>query len=494
MGNQFDIVIVGNGILGLTTAISVATKDKTLNIAVLGPKDRLGGATAAAGAMLNAFGEVTSTTLKSKAGQTKLDMAIKSLRMWPEWIEKINSYLPSEKKVQQTDGTFVILNSKSGNLDSENYDAIIKAMDQYQEPYEDVPPGSIAGLNPVEDCRPLRAMYLPNEGSLGTAEMLESLQFIAEEHFNVTFIEDYAEKLNVTSGAVSSVLLGNGETISAAKIVLAAGAFCQKLIDQIPGLADRIPRLLSGVGHSFVIEQVPEKPIKQMVRTPNRSGACGLHAVPQKDGLYVGATNNVFLSPETSQAVGLTHFLQECTLEQINQDLYKSRILKWHTGNRPATIDTFPLVGKTSVDGLWLLTGTYRDGFHQSPLLADYISDQILNTEQTSETIFQPERLPIQVLSREESIEEAIHHYMCGAYERSMKLPKAGWNEMFRGMFRNRLKQLYKDLDTDFGLLPDMIVMLEFARDSHKTISFFRDYFKRIQRSATAKPEYKLAA
>jgi len=106
------------------------------------------------------------------------------------------------------------------------------------------------------------------------------------------------------------VELENAETVQSEKCLLAAGAFTQQLLDAHPDLADRMPRVLPGVGFSTHLQQVPDNPIKKVIRTPNRAGACGLHVVPQLDGsLYLGASNDVYLRPQTLPMTGIVHFL-----------------------------------------------------------------------------------------------------------------------------------------------------------------------------------------
>ncbi|WP_032113177.1 NAD(P)/FAD-dependent oxidoreductase [Candidatus Paracaedibacter symbiosus] len=475
----YDITIIGNGILGLSTALSLAFLDPSLKIGVVGPENKEGGASVAAGAMLNAFAEITSTSLKSYAGQEKFNLSIQASKRWDSWIKKINDFLPVPDQITYQKGTFLILNSKSGILDSENFYSILKALNEHNEPYEEVNPAEIPGLHPLEDCRPLRSLYLPNEGCIDSGKFMRALQDIATNHYKISFINKKAKSFNVRGNSVTSINIESGESISSKTFVLAMGSYSQKLIDTLPQISRNIPRLLSGMGCSLVVNQDNNNIVQHVIRTPNRSGACGLHAMPQGEGnLYIGATNNVYMNPKTHHKAGFTHFLLECALEQINQNLHKSDIKTYYTGNRPATIDTFPLIGETSINGLWLLTGTYRDGFHQSPFLGDSMARKILGLPHELNNIFKPERSLIKTFTKEESIEEAIRHYMCGAYERSMKLPKAGWDEVLRDLIHNRVNYVYDRLETNFGLSPDMMMMFEFSDDFEESLDYFKDYFK----------------
>ncbi len=474
----YDIIIIGNGILGLSTALSLALLDSSLKIRVIGPETREGGASVAAGAMLNTFAELTSTSLKSYAGQEKFNLSLQASKRWDAWIQRINDFLEPANHITYQKGTFLLLNSKSGVLDSENFYSILKALQEYNEPYEETNPEQIPGLYPLEDCRPLRSLYLPNEGSIDSGEFMKALKDIASNHYNISFIDGKVISFNLEGHSIISVNTEKGEIINAKDFVLAMGSYSQKLIDTLPQLSRRMPRLLSGMGCSVIVNQDQNNIVKHVIRTPNRSGACGLHVMPQGQDLYIGATNNVYIDPKTQHKVGFTHFLLECALEQINQNLHKSDMKNFHTGNRPATIDTFPLIGETSINGLWLLTGTYRDGFHQSPYLGDGLARKILGLPSELNSIFTPERPLINNFTKEESIEEAVRHYMSGAYERSMKLPKAGWDEVLRNLIYKRVNYIYDRLETDFGLSPDMLMMFEFSDNFEESLDSFKDYFK----------------
>ncbi|KAB2832209.1 MAG: FAD-binding oxidoreductase, partial [Caedimonadaceae bacterium] len=254
----YDVAIIGNGILGLSTAFSLSLLDPTLKIAIVAPLSREGSASVAAGAMLNAFAELTSTSLKSKAGEEKFENALKASKKWNSWLQSINDFLPEAENLTIQDGTFVILNAKSGILDSENFNAILNTLKQRQESYEEVDPQSIPGLNPVEDCRPLRSLYLPKEGCINSGSVINALQYILQKHFNVTFIHQKALSFNVKGHAVVSLNTDQGEIISARNFVIAAGSYSQKLIDTLPQISRNIPRLLSGMGCSVVVSQDPK--------------------------------------------------------------------------------------------------------------------------------------------------------------------------------------------------------------------------------------------
>jgi glycine/D-amino acid oxidase-like deaminating enzyme len=371
--------------------IALHEREPGLRIALIGPPARAGGATLAAGAMLGCFGEVTKTGLASEHGRAKLEMAIKASGLWPMWLAKINERAAGKKPAVVTPGTFVILNTKSGTLDTDNYEIIGEALERHNQSWEDIRPESVPGLSPISGCRSLRAMHLPNEGSIDSSQLLENLALAVRRTERVTEIDGQVKELLARAGRIEGVELEGGERLGAGSVVLAAGAMSQRVLDAMPDLAVRIPRLCSGSGTSALLK--PERPsgITGVIRTPNRAFACGLHVVRRADGdVYVGATNNIFLDQQERPNVYDMTFLLECLTQQVQEALHVAELVRWRTGNRPMTIDTYPLIGKTSINGLWLLTGTFRDGLHMSPLLAQHIAQELLGREGLFQNVFPP--------------------------------------------------------------------------------------------------------
>ena len=297
------------------------------------------------------------------------------------------------------------------------------------------------------------------------------------EQRGVQFVEQKALGF-YQDGAGFVVDLESSETVQSSKCLLAAGAFTQDLLDAHPDLADRIPHLFPGVGFSANIEQVPNSPIRKVVRTPNRAGACGLHVVPQNDGsLYLGASNDVYLRPQTLPMTGIVHFLLECGIEQINPALYRSNLLQTRTGNRPVSADGFPLVGETSIDGLYILSGTYRDGFHKSPVLAEAMAEEILGEEPTWQHDYQPERSLIPTLNKEESIKVYLDHLIAAYYEHGWRAPKISSQDAMRQMQEEKIRKFYDTHGFDFGISAEILLMHELDSNPEEALPLLKKLF-----------------
>lgn len=475
---SFDILIIGNGILGLSAAHALFLEDPRLSIAIIGPNHRSGGATIAAGAMLGCFGEVTKYSLQSKPAIKKLELSMKAKSMWDGWMESINMESRMPEKLKIHNGTFVILNTKSGILDNENYEAIQTALNENKEPHENIDPRDISSLNPAMNARPLKTKYLPKEGYINSFGLVTHLQSGLGYKKNIHLIDDEVVKIQTEKvyGEKAHLIYTKLNRYHAKVTLLAAGAFSQKIIDSIQGLSSKVQRIFSGVGCSFILNQ-PAHTFNHVIRTPNRAGACGVHVMGySEDSIYVGASNYLSSIPKMNNKVRYIYYLLQYAMEQIDQRFQNAEVMKCFTGCRPVPLDTFPLLGETSIPGFWILSGTYRDGLQLSPLLATAMAKKILNkSENILDETFNPERFPIQTMSKAESINQFVNQTMASAYEHAIDLPKNGWDEQLPLMVRANTERLYKELDYNFGLPVEIILMLE--REPHM-IPIVRQYLQ----------------
>ena len=479
---KFDVLIVGNGVLGLSTAYALTLENPNLKIGILGPFHRNGGATLAAGAMLNCFSEIGRLTFQSKHSINKFKLAQKALKLWPSWIEQMNAHLDPIDRIKIRPGTFILLNTKSGQRETENYLAIRKALLDEQELFEDIEPSEIPGLNPVDDARPLRSLYLPNEGFINPTRLLLALEKVLRKIGHVTFIDDTASQLLLDGYQVIGTKTQLDNTIHAAKVLLAAGAYTQRLIDQIPELVHRIPKIMAGTGCAIHLE-FDNNQFENVVRTPLRAGSCGAHIVPQdnKKMVYLGASNSIRIHPHALAKARDIYYLLEHSMEQFNKHLGDAKVVKYEVGNRPMTFDGFPLIGKTStITDLWILTGTYRDGILNSPLFSTYLTKEILYADESLfKHEFQPERAPLETMPQSRMIEELAEQFISVGYEHGIKIPQLYSGLNVRNIIIRHIQSIYEALEIPFGLAPDVLIMLHYMPEM---IPMFKDYYKAVEK------------
>jgi glycine oxidase len=468
----YDVVVAGNGVLGQSLALTLARRG--LRVALLGHPDRPWAASAAAGAMLGCFGEVTEALVSSEYGRTKLDLDVQAKKLWPTWSEELAAE-SGQGNVQVANGTTVILNAVGvRGIDDVNYVAIKEELRRYGEPFEDVEPADIEWLDPDPGSRPQSAFHIPGEHAVNAAMLLEELAQ-AYVHAGGTVIAEPAARVEYSHGRVTGVVLASGARLAAGHVVLAAGARSQDLIDTVPEVAPNIPPLISGYGLSLLVRTEDGTMPSSVIRTPNRSFACGLHVLPRSGGdVYIGATNIISPEPVELPDMGDLQFLIECGQRQVRRSLYNSALRKAQVGNRPVALDGFPLLGEAGVAGLWMMTGTYRDGLHLSPLLAREMSARILGEQPGVDLeMFRPVRAPIQPASREEIVQSAVTHLVAGGYE-------SGWNVAVSWplILEKQLRSVFQDLadDLDPTLTPPPEV-LNAARTNPGLVATLRAYY-----------------
>jgi glycine/D-amino acid oxidase-like deaminating enzyme len=407
--------------------------------------------------MLGTFGEVTSPLLKSDYGRTKLNWAFRAARLWPDWLAELEPGSDVTDLVA-ADGTVVILNTVgSPNVDDENYAAIRAALGMYQEPFEDVDPSDVPWLDPEPSSRPLKAMFLPREHAVDAAQLLPRLE-AAFTHAGGVQVPEAAKAIRRRGERVNGVWTESGAVLSTGHVVLAAGVGSQAVLDSVPDVAARIPRLVSGYGVSALVSTRGGCVPHSVIRTPNRAFACGLHAVPR--GLaevYVGATNLISPDPVTVPQVDDVLFLLGCVTRQLRRECSRSGLSRIQVGNRPVALDGMPLIGGTGLAGLWMMTGTYRDGLHLSPLLARQMASCIRGEEPIMGTdMFSPVRTPIQPLTREDVVAGAVMHMLAAGYEHDWHIPTQ-WPYIIEHFLHAAYIRMADELDATFTPPPEIL-------------------------------------
>ena len=132
--------------------------------------------------------------------------------------------------------------SLSTREDATSFNAMIKALKEKDEPYDEVQSGDIPGFNPEDDSLPHRVIYIPGEKSINPAAVLGALDAFLQQSGRVEFIDEKASTLMVDSESnVIGVELNDGRILEGGTVVVAANEGSQKLVDSVPALDGRVP-------------------------------------------------------------------------------------------------------------------------------------------------------------------------------------------------------------------------------------------------------------
>ncbi|MFI9202917.1 NAD(P)/FAD-dependent oxidoreductase [Streptomyces sp. NPDC053048] len=454
-----DVVIAGNGVLGLSVAVESALRDPALRIAVVGPQARPGAASVAAGAMLNCFAEVTRRTGEHPASGAKFALAREAAHLWPAWLERLAEVgRHAAVPVRVARGTLVVLGARSTDDGVGSMRAIRAAAQEHGEPFQDVDPYGIGFLEPEAGDQPVDALYLENEGAVDARRVLGALD-AAASGLGVTRVADEVTSLVTARGAVTGVRLFSGATLEAGAVVLAAGAATGHLIEQLP--PGTVQPMLNGTGVALDTQRVRGEAVPYVVRTPTLVGGCGLHVVPLGDGAeYLGATNHVRVDVPAGPRLGLVQALLSGFIAQFDRNIAFSAVRCWHYGLRPVTLDTFPLLGRAPLPGLFFATGTYRDGFHSSPAIARYLAGLLTGAagpENDPYAVFAPGRRPIETMTVDDAAERFAEMALLVAVERGMRLPYIFDTEPIATACRQLARECVERLGVPVALAPEVL-------------------------------------
>ncbi|CAM5237376.1 Formimidoyl fortimicin A synthetase OS=Lysinibacillus sphaericus OX=1421 GN=LS41612_11915 PE=4 SV=1 [Lysinibacillus sphaericus] len=140
------------------------------------------------------------------------------------------------------------------------------------------------------------------------------------------------------------------------------------------------------------------------------------------------------------------------TLRSFNADIKKIQV-----GNRPIPADGFPLIGQIKYDGLWLATGTYRDGLHQSPLIAEHLANEIsgiVNDIDLSD--FHPIRKPLYNTPRHELIAKTTSEMFATGYEYRWDV-QPYWHPILEKGMLHSFEEILDELHKEFAPPPEIL-------------------------------------
>lgn len=420
-----DAVVIGNGIVALTTAFRLAVRAGPADrVVIVGQRDRPGSATLAAAAMLNSFAEIEAPGLASELDLYRFELSHLATRMWPRFVTDIlraaGGRLPEGCSRCEglcggcfDRGTWLV---EVPDLDRENFDAILAAARELGEPHQLASPDDVPYYAPAERYEAARALFFPNEGWLNPRLAVGALEAALSAFPQVQVVDGAAQRLLQGNGGLRAVELDGGRTLSGDRYLLATGATATDLLAR-SGLGLPVQRVFYGVGVSVELKS-PDVPLRRCVRTPNRGPSRGVYAVPwfvgpdqPHDHVIIGASNVVSPAPPSEDARPTAELLVRAAQEQLHGDFGRAELVRVNVGFRPVSQDTWPLFGPTSIPNLFLATGTRRDGFHLAPLLSDVLTS-MLHGEAVNERlgVFAPERKPIRALTRAQAIDKAVRH------------------------------------------------------------------------------------
>ncbi|MFF1638516.1 glycine oxidase ThiO [Streptomyces sp. NPDC058246] len=379
-----DVLVVGGGIIGLVTAWRAAQRGFTIALVDPGPG---GGAAQVAAGMLAAVTEL------HYGEQTLLGLNLASARRYPDFAAELTGATGQDLGYRQC-GTLAVA------LDSDDR-AHLRELHTLQRE---------SGLDSEwlsgRECRRLEPMLAPGvRGGLRVdgdhqidPRRLARALVTACERAGVVFHRTWAERLAVVRDRAAGVVTTDGTELTAGQVVLAGGS----LSGRLQGVPDDVLPPVRPVKGQVLRLTVPQRYAPFLSRTV-RAVVRGsqVYLVPRENGeLVVGATSEELGWDTTVTAGGVYELLRDA--HELVPGITELPLTETRAGLRPGSPDNAPLLGPTSLDGLLLATGHYRNGVLLTPVTGDVMAHVLTTGELPDEARpFTPRRFRAAALTEQ---------------------------------------------------------------------------------------------
>lgn len=203
----------------------------------------------------------------------------------------------------------------------------------------------------------------------------------------------------------------------------------------------------------------------KVIRTTTRGQSCGINIVPYNQfNCYVGASNYNLYYEETQPQINSSFLLIRDLVNEFNKR-FAGAFFQNIVGQRPVSADFYPLIGETSIEGLWLVSDTKREGFFLSPFIAQSIVAELTGKDALTPACFTPNRSLIYDLTREEGINKAVSQHISFLYHLGFVLPKTSFDFIanVKNNYGIELEKIYDNIGlTDHGIPPGLLSLYRY--------------------------------
>jgi glycine oxidase len=325
-----QIIVVGAGPVGLYTAWVLARSGYSVRVIDDGRR----GAGWASGGMLGAAYEVLGSQDVPHAFKA---FARASQQLWSRYLAQMQAPI--------VEGSIFIART---HVEAKYLDGLKSRARAFDVSFGQIDmPLGLVGVS---------ALSCPTDIAFDPRHMLKMLRYQCHNQ-GVSFVDGSVTQ--VTSGKVT---LRDGSSWTGDHIVIATGHAGNELAQSVPELSSLslVKGQMLAIGGSGVA-------LDRVVR------AGRMYLIPRGDRIIVGATSDPDdVNPDVLDLARHAELLNEAIA--LCPALARGHVVESWAGMRPTTPDGLPLVGPSSVDGVMLACGTYRNGW----LLAAGIANSVM--------------------------------------------------------------------------------------------------------------------
>lgn len=371
-----EIIVVGAGVIGLTTAFALTQGGHTVTVFDPFP---------GRGASFVAAGLIAPMTEANPGEESLVALSVEAARRWPDHAKEIESHTPYHVGLNRS-GTLLVALDANDRAQIRSLLPLYKKLGLASEWH---------GSGPVRVKEPLLApsvrggLEAPDDIQVDNRQLLSALTD-ALRYAGVNIIQERVVGV-LSSGSRVTGVATTRQNFDAGTVVLCAGYD------------------IAGIKGVPVHDEIIIRPVKgQILRLYQRDTRLRLHynvralvagsavyLVPRASGkVVIGATVEE-QGVSYSATAGAAYSLLRDAISVVPA-IAEAEIEGFEVGLRPATRDNAPVIGPASLEGLVYALGGYRHGVLLSPLVADCVVE-LIETGTTPEIAwpFSPDRFRV---------------------------------------------------------------------------------------------------
>ncbi|KPV39092.1 hypothetical protein AN478_12360 [Thiohalorhabdus denitrificans] len=353
---QPDTVVIGGGIIGLTTALALSERGQT--VTVVDPGRREGVSSWAGGGIL-------SPLYPWRQHPAVNALAKRSQQVYPELCRQVRDRTGIDPELRSLGMLYADFPSHPP-LDRETArDWAREQGVEFQELGGDELPAAEPELSPVAEY----GMRMPGISWVRNPRLMRGLRSLALDGGVEILDGALALRLREQGGTIRGVETDAG-SVEADRVVVAAGPWSTQLLGQVGW--DLPVRPVKG---TMLLLQGWHPVLEQVVMTGSH------YLIPRADNrILVGSTTEE-AGFDNRTVLGSVRALSQAAVEMVPETANLELETFW-SGLRPGSPDERPFVGPVpGVDGLYVSSGHYRNGVVHAPASAELLAAQMTGSE-----------------------------------------------------------------------------------------------------------------
>ena len=347
-----EVLVLGGGIIGCALAEELARRGRRV---ILVERGRVGAeASSAAAGILAAQMDIAHPG-------PFFDLCQAARRMYPGWVRRL------ERRSGRRVGFHVdgILYLASTVAEEQRMARRAEWQRRRGLPVERWSPREVRRREPAIDGRIRCGFWFPAEAQVDNPRLMQALAQAARAAGGRLLEQTAVTRLLTRAGRVRGVDTSRGR-FEAPIVVECRGSWS--------GLAVAGPVRLpvEPLRGQILAFTGPQRFVRRVVMSERA------YVVQRRDGrLLVGSTIEHAGFDKALTLEGMHAIL--CGIRSMCSAMDRCRFIEAWAGFRPSTVDGLPILGATSIEGLFAATGHYRHGILLAPITAKLLSELILN-------------------------------------------------------------------------------------------------------------------